>query len=93
MPPKLFPFRLDWDETGGLFLVLTGLVYLLPFFLNGFFDRYLFPAVPFLMAGLLAKTPAAISGPNAAAPATASGRFPFSAMSDGHTVIGRIYYL
>jgi hypothetical protein len=53
--PKLFPFRLNPDETGSLFLVLTGLVYLLPFFLNGFFDRYLFPAVPFLMAGLLAN--------------------------------------
>jgi hypothetical protein len=55
--PKLFPFQLDPDEAGSLFLVLTGLVYLLPFFLNGFFDRYLFPAVPFLMAGLLANLP------------------------------------
>lgn len=55
--PKLFPFQVDPDETVSLFLVLTGLVYLLPFFLNGFFDRYLFPAVPFLMAGLLINLP------------------------------------
>jgi hypothetical protein len=60
--PKLFPFQLDPDEAGNLFLVLTGLVYLLPFFLNGFFDRYLFPAVPFLMAGLFIHLPESSPG-------------------------------
>jgi hypothetical protein len=52
---KFFPFTLERDEAGVLFLLLTALVYLLPFFVNGFFDRYLFPAVPFLAAALVAK--------------------------------------
>jgi hypothetical protein len=55
--PKLLPFQLDGEAAGGLFLLLTGLVYLLPFFANGFFDRHLYPAVPFLMAGLFIHLP------------------------------------
>jgi len=54
---KLLPFQLDSNEAGGLFLVLAGVVYLLPFFINGFVDRYLLPAVPFLMAGVLIHLP------------------------------------
>ena len=53
LSPKLVPYRLNADQTGAVFLLLTAIINLAPFFATGFVDRYLFPAVPFLMAGLL----------------------------------------
>jgi hypothetical protein len=70
--PRLFPFQLEGDESAGLFLLLAGIIYLAPFMVNGFFDRYLFPAVPFLMAGLaifLQRLPSEGNSPAASKPA------------------------
>jgi hypothetical protein len=38
------------DETTGIFLLLCALVYLAPFLMSGYFDRYLLPVLAFLLA-------------------------------------------
>lgn len=52
-------------EAASLFLVLCGCIYLLPFLMTGFFDRYLVPALPFLAAGLAGSNLATHSHDNA----------------------------
>lgn len=49
----------DADTAGTLFLWLCAAVYLFPIFTNSVGDRYLIPAVPFLMLGILSLLPAA----------------------------------
>lgn len=42
----------------GVFLTLTGVLYLGPFLMSGIIDRYLVPAVPFLIGGTFCLSPA-----------------------------------
>lgn len=38
------------DETVGVFLLLSAVIYLAPFLMSGYFDRYLLPVLAFLLA-------------------------------------------
>ncbi len=51
--------RLGPNEAPGVFLLLLCIIYLLPFFVSGFLDRYLIPIIPFLAAGILSLSPPA----------------------------------
>jgi hypothetical protein len=42
--------RMSVNEAAGVFLLLSIVIYLLPVFVGGFFDRYLIPTIPLLIA-------------------------------------------
>ncbi len=55
--PKAWSAGLDSTEAAGVFLLLTALIYLPPFLLSYFYDRYLISPIPLLAAGLVAIFP------------------------------------
>ncbi len=55
--PKARPAGLDSTEVAGAFLVLASLIYLPPFLMSYFYDRYLIPPIPLLAAGLAGVFP------------------------------------
>ena len=52
LAPRLRQRKITDNEAASIFFLLIALVYLLPLLAGGFFDRYLFPAIPFLAAGI-----------------------------------------
>jgi len=44
--------KISDNEAVGIFLFFSAMIYLLPLLVGGFFDRYLVPAIPFLVAGI-----------------------------------------
>lgn len=44
--------KISHHEAAGVFFLLTAVIYLLPCFVGGFFDRYLIPTIPFLAAAI-----------------------------------------
>jgi hypothetical protein len=54
--PGLRPGKLGGEESAGIFLLLTAVIYLLPL-LSDLLDRYLMPVVPLLAAGILSLSP------------------------------------
>ena len=51
--PRLRLTKPNDDECAGIFLLLVCAIYMLPFLVAGFLDRYLIPIIPFLAAGIL----------------------------------------
>lgn len=82
LSPQLFSFKLQPEESSVFFLLLIPLIYLPLFFVNGFFDRYLIPVIPFLIAALVIRqSQIALKQPMSAGWATAlllAGFFIFS---------------
>jgi hypothetical protein len=50
--PRLRPGRMNDNEAACTFLLLGALIYLSPFLIEGFYDRYLISVIPFLTASL-----------------------------------------
>jgi hypothetical protein len=44
--------KMSDNEAVGIFLLLSAMMYLLPLFVSHFYDRYLFPTIPFIAAGI-----------------------------------------
>ncbi|MFA7159251.1 MAG: glycosyltransferase family 39 protein [Kiritimatiellia bacterium] len=53
LAPKLWSAKMDDNEAGGAFLLLSVIIYLFPLLASGFFDRYLVPIIPLLAAGIV----------------------------------------
>lgn len=54
---KLKRAKINDKEAAGVFLFLNAIIYLIPIFIIGYFDRYLMPAIPFLAAGIVNISP------------------------------------
>lgn len=63
--PKARSAGLNNTEVAGAFLVLASLIYLLPFLVSGFYDRYLVPPIPLLAVGLVGISPQLRAAPKA----------------------------
>jgi len=50
----IHPVKWEFETRSGVFLLLVSVIYMGPYMLIHFFDRYLIPALPFLAAGLVA---------------------------------------